>query len=111
VLGGHVQVSALPVQPDCMVSRNVTNEKVPTGKPDGRVEGATEDAGVGGLSVSEPAGVVGLPWWSAGTAPPVVEGAELLHVVSDSTALLCVVKHTCLLASSSSRLLHPPPAQ
>jgi hypothetical protein len=52
----------LAVQFACMVSRKVTNEKVPRGKPDGRAEGAREDAGVGGASVSEPAGVAGLPW-------------------------------------------------
>jgi hypothetical protein len=83
----------LAVQPDCMVSRNVTNEKVPTGKPDGRVEGARDDAGVGGLSVSELPGEVGLPWWSAGAAPPVVVVVELeLLDMLLVIALLCYAR-------------------
>jgi hypothetical protein len=94
VLGGHVQVAALAVQSDCAVSRKVMNEKVPRGKPDGRAEGVREEAGVGGLSVSEAAPAVGLAWLFAGPAPlvVVVEEGEMLYVVSDSTATLDCVR-------------------
>jgi hypothetical protein len=50
---------------------------VPTGKPDGRADAATEETGVGGLSVSmlglALVPVLGVDWLSAGKTPPVVE--------------------------------------
>jgi hypothetical protein len=62
---------------------------VPTGKPDGRADAATEDVGVGGLSVSV-LGLVLVPvldmgWLSAGKTPPVVE-CELQQTKSVSGA-------------------------
>jgi hypothetical protein len=67
---------------------------VPTGKPDGRADGAMEDVGVEGLSVSvlEPAPVFELGWLSAGWAPPVVAEGEVLRRRSVSEKNL-FVKH------------------
>jgi hypothetical protein len=55
---------------------------VPTGKPDGSDEAATEDVGVEGLSVSVLVLVLVLERLPAGWASPSVDDGELCEVVS-----------------------------